>query len=48
MSADPRHGPHRRRRRATFRERHPTLILFALQVIAGAGLLYLLAHRFLH
>ena len=24
------------------------LILFALQVIAGAGLLYLLAHRFLH
>ena len=48
MSVDPPSGPHGRRRRATFRERHPTLLLFALQVIAAAGLIYLMAHRFLH
>jgi hypothetical protein len=48
MSVDPPYGPRRRRRRATFRERHPTLLLFALQVIAAVGLIYLIAHRFLH
>jgi hypothetical protein len=48
MSVDPPYGPHRRPRHATFRERHPTLVLFALEVLAAAGLIYLMAHRFLH
>jgi hypothetical protein len=48
MSFDPADGPHRRPRHSTVRERHPTLVLFALKVIAAAGLIYLVAHRFLH
>jgi hypothetical protein len=46
MPADPSYPPQHRRSR--FRERHPTLILSVLELIAGAGLIYLIAHRFLH
>jgi hypothetical protein len=44
MSVDPAHRP----RRSRFRERHPTLLLGILQLIATAALIYLIAHRFLH
>ena len=36
------------RRRLPWRERHPTLLLTVLALIAAAGLIYLIAHRFLH
>ena len=45
-SLDPSYSPQHRRRR--FRERHPTLILGVLKLIAAAGLIYLIAHRLMH
>jgi hypothetical protein len=36
------------RRRLSWRERHPTLLLTVLALIAAAGLIFLIAHRFLH
>jgi len=35
-------------RRSHFRERHPTLVFSILKLAAVAGLIYLVAHRFLH
>jgi hypothetical protein len=40
--------PAKRPRRIRFRERHPTLIRGVLELIAGAGLAYLMVEHFLH